>query len=164
MMPPTAALSRFTLDRRRLVEREIKSETIRYGFAVATLSFLLKSGEKVEVIDAIPACPIPNTPQWFAGMINVRGNLLPVFDLKLLLDLELTTPSRWIMIFGQGSAAAGIHIDTLPTAVHTGEPITPPPAVPELLRACTTHSYREGETHWIEVSFEAFFAQLRTKF
>ncbi len=164
MMPPTAALRRFTLDRSRLFEDRRGGEIARYGFSVATLSFLLKAGEKVEVIDAVPACPIPNTPQWFAGMINVRGNLLPVFDLKLLLNLDATTPSRWIMIFGQGSAAAGIPIDTLPTAVHAGEAIAEIPTLPELLRTCATHVYREGDRHWLEVSFESFFAQLRTKF
>ena len=164
MMPPTAALNRFTLDRSKLVERENKNEILRYGFAVATLSFLLKPGEKVEIIDAVPACPIPNTPQWFAGMINVRGNLLPVFDLKLLLGLEITAPSRWIMIFGHGSAAAGIHIDTLPSAILIGKAGAEVPSLPELLRTCATHVYREGDTHWLEVSFESFFAQLRTKF
>jgi twitching motility protein PilI len=164
MMPPTAALSRFTLNRSRLVEWENKKEALHYGFVIATLSFLLKPGEKVEIIEAVPTCPIPNTPQWLAGMINLRGNLLPVFDLKLLFDLQDTRPFKWIMIFGHGSAAAGIYIDTPPAGVRAGEAVAEVPPLPELLRTCATHIYREGDTHWIEVAFDSFFAQLRTRF
>lgn len=164
MMPPTAALSRFTLNRSRLVEKESKKEIVRYGFMVSTLSFLLKPGEKVEIIEAIPVCPLPNTPQWLAGMINVRGNLLPVFDLKLLLDLQVTMQSKWIMIFGHGSSAAGIYIDTLPVSIRTGEATVETPPLPELLRTCATHIYNQGETRWIEVAFDSFFAQLRARF
>ena len=86
MLLPTVALTRFAPARNiQHVYKQKKTEPSRYGFKIGQLGLLLCLQEKIEIVDSIDPCPIPNTPQWFAGMINLRGNLLPVFDMKELL-------------------------------------------------------------------------------
>lgn len=51
----------------------------RYAIALAHLS---------EVIRLQSVTPIPGTPKHIAGLINVRGNVRPLFNLKALLQTE----------------------------------------------------------------------------
>ena len=40
-----------------------------------------------EIIRAAPITPVPNSPDFVEGVINLRGNILPVIDLRKRLNL-----------------------------------------------------------------------------
>ncbi|MEA3544146.1 MAG: chemotaxis protein CheW [Thermodesulfobacteriota bacterium] len=47
--------------------------------------------EKVrEVLDFISVTRVPQTPEYMRGVINLRGNVVPVMDLRLKFDMEKT--------------------------------------------------------------------------
>jgi len=165
MMTPSAAL-RFLATRKRTLDLYLqdKKEDTRYGFRIGNLKLLLRPQENVEVIVAIPACPIPNTPRWFAGMINLRGNLLPVFDIRQLLGKDNPEPPRWIMVFGQGNRTSGIYADTLPSGVKPDRPANEIHDLPDFLHGCVENILIQGDDMWIEVAFEKMFVNLRTTF
>src|SRR3989304_4762892 len=84
MVTPVAALTRFRPDTSSLSNHTSdRIEYIRQGVKVGATGIFLPYLKKVEIIELESVCPIPNTPMWFMGMINNRGNLLPLFDLKL---------------------------------------------------------------------------------
>ena len=58
----------------------------RFGFRVGQLRLLIKPRTHSEVVAQPHIYPIPNVPPWFLGVINLRGNLLPVFALQQLLQ------------------------------------------------------------------------------
>lgn len=43
-----------------------------------------------EIIGMIPVTPVPRTPTFIKGVINLRGKVIPVIDLRLRFELEET--------------------------------------------------------------------------
>lgn len=41
-----------------------------------------------EILGLIPTTPLPNAPEHVVGLINLRGEILPVFDLRRLFHLQ----------------------------------------------------------------------------
>jgi purine-binding chemotaxis protein CheW len=57
-----------------------------------------------EIIKTLPVTPVPRTPPWIAGVINLRGQIMPLLDLALRLQLR-TTPNteceRFMIVRGK---------------------------------------------------------------
>jgi purine-binding chemotaxis protein CheW len=64
----------------------------------------------VEIIDMCPMFRIPETPAYFAGLIDVRGRGVPVIDLRLKLGLPATTATEDTRILVLEIAIAGREI------------------------------------------------------
>ena len=59
------------------------------------LTFLLSSEEYgigiltvKEIIGMMPITPVPRTPEWVLGIINLRGKVIPVVDLRMKFGME----------------------------------------------------------------------------
>jgi purine-binding chemotaxis protein CheW len=46
----------------------------------------------VEIVRMVEITPVPDSPDWLAGVINVRGRVIPVMDLRLRLGLDAKEP------------------------------------------------------------------------
>jgi len=46
-----------------------------------------------EIIGILPITVLPQTPEYVKGVINLRGKVIPVIDLRLKFDLEPATPT-----------------------------------------------------------------------
>jgi purine-binding chemotaxis protein CheW len=77
-----------------------------------------------------PPTPIPNVPGWVDGVIEYRGRIIPVIDLRLRFGLERIEPrpeSR-ILVFSVGNDWIGAIVDAvLEVASPTSEQLAPPP-------------------------------------
>lgn len=66
-----------------------------------------------------PATPIPNTPSWILGIINLRGSIIPVVDLRERFGLSVPThgPSTVVIVlraFDDGrERIVGIVVDSV---------------------------------------------------
>lgn len=60
------------------------------GFRLGSRKLASMFGEVIEIITLPPTTPVPGGQPWLLGVANIRGNLLPVVDLKLFLDGERT--------------------------------------------------------------------------
>lgn len=96
----------------------------RYAVALADVA---------EVVPLAPLTRVPGTPGWLAGVANWRGRVLPVVDLRPLLDAPappLPTSARFVVLTpaGSGSAAVGVLAEAVP-GVHEGDlaPLEPLP-------------------------------------
>lgn len=73
---------------------------------------------------------IPNVPEWVDGVIEYRGRIIPVIDLRLRFGLERIPPrpeSR-ILVFSVGNEWIGAIVDAvLEVATPTSEQLAPPP-------------------------------------
>ena len=56
-----------------------------YGIAISLLE---------EVIGELPITPIPNTPSFIKGVINLRGRIIPVLDLRIKLRMKVVELGR----------------------------------------------------------------------
>jgi purine-binding chemotaxis protein CheW len=77
-----------------------------------------------------PPTPIPNVPEWVEGVIEYRGRIIPVIDLRQRFGLERIEPrpeSR-ILVFLVGNEWIGAIVDAvLEVATPTAEQLSPPP-------------------------------------
>ncbi len=65
-----------------------------------------------EVVEPQPIKPIPNAVDHFAGVMNVRGEIVGVVDLRLRLGLvKLDVPQQSIVIFDSAVGPVGAIVD-----------------------------------------------------
>ena len=158
---PTEALTRFKPDPMAMDSHAaVPVHTKRYGFKIGDFGFILADNEKAEIVDQLAVCPMPNTPVWFKGMINVRGNLVPVFDLKKYLDMKDEQPARRLLIIGQGAKAASLLIDELPEVVEFSKLAADMPPLPPILQTCTRKVYLYNQFIWLDLDFSGIFTEL----
>ncbi len=69
---------------RRVTRREGKYLT----FALAREEYGISILKVKEIIEMVPVTPVPRTPEFVKGVINLRGKVVPVTDLRLRFGLE----------------------------------------------------------------------------
>lgn len=116
--PSPDRLRRMLEDRTRMVadamERARSADTaVLVPFAVAGARFAIHAGYLREVLPLPAVTPIPRTPGHLVGVIDLRGQLLPVFDLANVLGLPAGLPGEnpRILACGVGKAEFGILAD-----------------------------------------------------
>lgn len=163
MMPPSEALSRLTAEHLTQIGSGLEqTQHLRYGFRVGGIGLLVVAGTVSEVIENTQVYRIPNTALWFSGLINLRGNLVPVFDLKCLFGLGQGGhgEDRPVLVVGQGKRVVGIMVDGLPRAIDTSRRSAQVPPLPPELAEHVRTAYLDAEELWLDLDFEAFFKAL----
>lgn len=71
--------------------------------------------EVVEILPLPPVTPVPGAQPWMLGVANIRGNLLPIVDLKQFLEGERTVlhEGQRVLIVRQPGGDVAITIDEL---------------------------------------------------
>jgi len=90
------------------------AEWVGVAFRLGGEAFLLAREETREVL-AYPAAVtrVPGARSWIRGLSNVRGQLLPVIDLRAFLGAGLTTVSRTtrVLVANHREIPAGLVVD-----------------------------------------------------
>lgn len=162
LLSPTAALSRVFVFPR--AGDEAAAEAVhRYGFRIGSTRFLHDLSLGVELVDVQRCFELPNAGEGFSGLVNLRGNLVPVFDLKPLLGEEAAAVDKqMLLVIGTGDRAAALVIDGNPMRVtlDAGERVGDLSRVPELVRERLRGAYAREGVLWIEPDYEALFESL----
>jgi twitching motility protein PilI len=109
------------------------------------------------VVDA-EIYPLPTTPDWFRGLMNLRGGLVPVFDLKTLFEMRSEaggTPR--LLVLNERAKAVGILSDVSPKSIVIGQSLPQTPPLPPLLSQYSQGVYVEDQDIWVEFDFDGFF-------
>ena len=163
-LSPTDALTQFVPSATEVTTDEptTHAETV-FGFRVGGLGFLVASNTYCEVIEQLPVNPLPNVEEWFNGLLNLRGNLVPVIDLQLLLEEQANADNqnRQLFAIGQGDKTMAFWIDGLPEIQNiVAQPLKQLPPLPAILQHCVSQAYlREGQL-WFAVQFDELFKTL----
>ncbi len=94
-------------------EIEVKDQWSGVGFVVDDDNFLLAIDKIVEVLILTETTKIPGIASWVLGLGNIRGNLIPVIDLKSFLfnkPTKITAHTRMIVI-QQVGGQVGLVVD-----------------------------------------------------
>ncbi|HRD49402.1 MAG: chemotaxis protein CheW [Candidatus Competibacter sp.] len=162
-LSPSAALNRFKPPRGMAIGvAPAERQRARYGFRIGGVGLLIGQDTSSEVLERAPVYPLPKAPAWLLGLVNLRGNLVPVFNVKPLLELEdgdAPDKSR-LLILGGGDKAVGILIDGLPQLAATSNALPRLPPLPVALRPYVTKAYMRDNTVWLEFDHYGFFEAL----
>jgi purine-binding chemotaxis protein CheW len=72
-----------------------------------------------EIIGVLPITPVPRTPGYIKGVINLRGKVIPVVDLRLKFGMEEMDPTERTCIIvvevsqPNGAVLTGIMVDSV---------------------------------------------------
>lgn len=85
------------------------------GYRIGNRRLASGFGEVLEILPLPQVTPVPGAQPWMLGLANVRGNLLPVVDLKQFLDGERTVlhESQRILLVRQPGGDVAVLIDEL---------------------------------------------------
>ena len=84
-------------------------------FAVGDRQFGVDIMSVGEIRQWTSATPLPHQPEWNRGVLNLRGAIVPVHDLRCRLGGELTvpTPSHVVVIASIAGQSVGILVDAV---------------------------------------------------
>ena len=85
------------------------------GFRVGKKRLASGFEEVVEILPMPQVTPVPGTQPWMLGVANVRGNLLPIVDLKQFLEGERTVlhEGQRMLVVRQRGGDVAVLIDEL---------------------------------------------------
>ena len=73
-----------------------------YGLEISTVH---------EIIGAQPITQVPRTPAFVRGVINLRGKIVPVIDLRARLHMTPATADAAVIVVELGAAHVGLTVD-----------------------------------------------------
>lgn len=110
----TAFDTAFLDDKTKLVE-ELPPESF-LGFVIGQYHFIVQATCFCEVFVDTPIAAVPNAPECLAGLSNIRGVLMPVYQLHS--SLRFNFPKKvTVFCIGKGDAAIGLLVDELPNSL-----------------------------------------------
>ena len=56
--------------------------------------FAIEAGSVREILDLVQITEVPNAPAFVAGLINVRGRVVPLADLRVMFDMDRPPPDQ----------------------------------------------------------------------
>ena len=111
------------------------TETVQYlTFKMADEIFAFDVAKVREILELIPITKVPQTPEFMRGVINLRGSVVPVIDLRLNFGMQCTdnTVNTCIIVvevnLNEETIVLGVLADSVQEVVEMEpEHIEPPP-------------------------------------
>jgi len=116
---------------------EYTEDTMRGRFLTFIIGqevFGIGIGVVIEIIGIQPISTLPETPDYVRGIINLRGRIIPVIDMRLKLKKEATTYTdrTCIVVIETQGISSGLIVDQVAEVLSIEEEnITPPPTLTE---------------------------------
>jgi len=168
-LSPSAALNCLDLDEHELRHgaaaglEAAEHERPRRGVTIGPLSVLLPQDVVSEVVRGSTIYPIPKTAQWVKGLLNLGGNLVPVFDLAEHFSGAANPPeSPEILAVGKAEQAVGLIVDGLPESASTSQPISHSTlSLPEGVGSHVCGAFVEKDHTWLELDLSGLIESLK---
>ena len=85
------------------------------GYRIGTHRLASGFDEVVEILPMPPVTPVPGAQPWMLGVANIRGNLLPIVDLRQFLEGDRTVlhEGQRVLVVRQDGGDVAVTIDEL---------------------------------------------------
>ena len=152
------------------------------------VNILLPVGLYSELVFKPVITALPNSPQYFVGLLNTRGNLIPVYDLADFINLGVqansasprntsprnTSPSnaltisfkpaktQQVIILGKGEDSAALLCDNLPQTfeLSVNTLLDKNTDIPPNIQPFLARTFWLNDDYWYELNTEAMFSRL----
>lgn len=116
------------------------------GFKLANELFGVDILMVKEIIKDTLITAIPDSPEFIKGVINLRGNIIPIIDLRKRLKLpemsKASTEDAWIVILDINSRVTGFMVDHVTRVIKVPLQLIQPP--PEMISSGLKSDYISG--------------------
>lgn len=166
-LTPEEALQRFKKPENVLLNKQdngFVEQAHRYGFVIENIGFLIAEKTLSEVVRNTKIYPIPHTKSWMRGLINLRGNLVPVYDFSLLLGLSNNkTQFDNLLVLGKDSQSVGLLIEKVPKSYDIGswQKLVQVPCHLSGLQDHVVDAYSNGDTIWMDFNHQGYFESIK---
>lgn len=106
------------------------------GFVIGKEKFGVDILSVQEIIRKTPITAVPNSPEFIEGVINLRGSIIPVIDLRKRLNIlkhkkkDQGEPVTWIIIISVDDRVTGFIVDSVTKVLKIQrDTIEPPPDI-----------------------------------
>jgi purine-binding chemotaxis protein CheW len=102
------------------------------SFRIGDQEFCVDIMSVREIRGWVAATPLPRSPSYVKGVINLRGAVLPIIDLGARLGLKTTEPTarHVIMVVNLGARTIGLLVDAVSDIINlTDDAVQPTPDV-----------------------------------
>jgi len=127
-------------------EKTVKDRLMQLvGFTIGAEQFGVNILMVQEIIRSTPITSVPNAPAFVEGVINLRGNIIPVIDLRKRLHLdpgEMDPDETWIIILDIEGKITGFIVDSVTEVLKIQESSIEPP--PDIIVAGLESQYIQG--------------------
>jgi purine-binding chemotaxis protein CheW len=98
------------------------------SFRIGDQEFCVDIMQVREIRGWTPATPLPRTPPFIKGVINLRGAVLPIVDLGARLGLETSEPSarHVIMVVNVGGRTIGLLVEAVSDIINLSDDMVQP--------------------------------------
>lgn len=134
---------RYAAERSGHSEREDLMQLV--GFKIGDELFGVDILMVQEIIRSAPITAVPNSPEFVEGVINLRGDIIPVIDLRKRLNLflgEAEKRKNWILILNIDDRVTGFVVDRVTKVLKVDEEAIEP--APEIVVAGLDSQYIRG--------------------
>ena len=115
------------------------------GFTIGKELFGVNILMVQEIIRAAPITAVPNSPDFVEGVINLRGNIIPVIELRKRLGFampDVSMEGSWILILDIEGRITGFIVDSVTEVLKIEESTIEPP--PDIVVAGLESQYIRG--------------------
>ena len=98
---------------------QINTDALCLTFRLNDQDYGIAINKVQEIREWTKVTPLPNSPSYIKGMINLRGAIVPVIDLRMRFGLETLARDGFtvIIVVNVGGRLAGIVVDTVSDVV-----------------------------------------------
>jgi twitching motility protein PilI len=135
---------------------------LREGFRIGELRLAIRYEDGNELTELPPVYLLPRAPQWFCGMANLHGALVPVFDPAALFGVSHDGNAKpMLLVLGHGEEKAGLVIDGLPSRLRlAAQDRIGDAAIPPALAGCASGAWWSDAADWLELDVGALLRHL----
>jgi purine-binding chemotaxis protein CheW len=110
-------------DAQYLEAGELVGTTQLVVFEVDGRLYALTLARVLEVVRMVAVTPVPEAPPWVAGVVNLRGRLISIVDLRPRLGLDRTEPDpgHVLLVASSGGRTTGILADRVQDVVSVSD-------------------------------------------
>lgn len=101
-------------------------------FEIEKRTFAFPIKDVLEIIEVQEAIPVPEFPDYVKGIINTKGKVIPIIDVRLRFQMEEKeyTERTCIIVVSIMSVEIGFIVDTVKAVIQIEEEmLAPPPAI-----------------------------------
>ncbi len=133
-------------------QADIRPQWSGIGFSLMGSRFVAPIGEVSEMLEVPNFTHLPGVQPWVKGVANVRGRLLPIFDLAAFFGDRLigTRKQRRVLILETETLYTGLMVDQVFGMQHfpMDEYSEQAGAIPQSILPFVNGSYPQGEQRW----------------